>query len=48
MFPESFDGAQDERRGLDISDVSVHAEALEAFLIFLKFSGENAEKMGSE
>jgi len=30
---ESFDGAQDERRGLILLTISVHAEVLEAFLI---------------
>ena len=32
-FSESFDGAQDEQRGLILLTISVHAEVLEAFLI---------------
>ena len=40
---ESFDAAQDERRGLNIiEDLSVHAEALEAFRTF--FSNPLGEK----
>jgi hypothetical protein len=31
---ESFDGAQDERPSFDVIEISVHAEALEAFQTF--------------